>query len=42
MGIMLANMSTMPSSASRLGTKLEIHQGVIAFQSNCAAWPAVR
>src|ERR1700760_4543789 len=33
MGIMLANMSTMPSSASMFGTKLEIHHGVTAFQS---------
>ena len=31
---MLANMSTMPSSASRLGTKLEIHHGVAPLQSN--------
>ena len=36
----LANMSASPSSASRLGTKLEIHHGVAAFQSNSGACPA--
>ena len=41
-GIVLANMSASPSSASRLGTKLEIHHGVAAFQSNSGAWPALK
>ena len=39
-GIMLANMSATPGSASRLGTKLEIHHGVAA--SNSGAWPALK
>jgi putative ABC transport system substrate-binding protein len=38
MGIMLAYMSASPSSASKLGTKLEIHHGVAAFQSKSGAW----
>ena len=33
-------MSASPSSASRLGTKLEIHDGVATSQSNAEAWPA--
>jgi hypothetical protein len=41
-GILLANMSASPSSASRLGTKLEIHHGVATFQSNTGAWPALK
>jgi hypothetical protein len=32
-------MSASPNSASRLGTKLEIHQGVATTQSNAGAWP---
>jgi len=38
----LAKLSASPSSASRLGTKLEIHQGVAARQSNSGAWPALK
>ena len=34
-------MSASPNSASRLGTKLEIHHGVAALQSNSGAWPEV-
>jgi hypothetical protein len=38
---MLANMSASPSSASRLGTKLEIHHGVTASKRNIEAWPTL-
>src|SRR3954449_10348510 len=41
-GTILANMSASPNSASRLGTKLEIHQGVTATQSNAGAWPTLK
>jgi hypothetical protein len=35
-------MSASPSSASRLGTKLEIHYGVATSQSNAAACPVLK
>jgi hypothetical protein len=38
-GITLANMSASPSSASRLGTKLEIHHGVAAFHRTAVSHP---
>ena len=41
-GIMLANRSASPSYASKLGTKLQIHHGVAALQSNTGAWPALK
>src|SRR5215470_2534972 len=39
---MLTNMSASPASASRLGTKLEIHDGAATSQSNAAAWPVLK
>jgi len=39
---MLANISANPISASTSGTKLEIHHGMVAFQSNSGVWLVVK
>ena len=41
-GIALAKLSASPISASRFGTKLEIHHGVVSFQSNTGVWPLLK